>query len=652
MSSDHVSAEILKGAMTWSHRYVGNPILTGVLNRFFGLKSSDAHSGMRAFTKEALDHMALCCEGMEFASEIVVKAARANLRVSEVPITYHPRIGESKLNGVRDAWRHLRFMLILAPTYLFILPGLALFVLGLVGQSVLLPGPLAVGDRVFYVHFSILFTLLTLVGSQAVVFGVFARAYSKSVGFENPSRLSDWVEKDFSLERGLITGILFFVVGFGMDLAVLVEWISRSLGAINAVRPALFAMTFIVLGIQMMFALGTGLVLRSRDAAVPPSVPTRDLYRRSRGDRPEADADRLCYSVEGRGASKPDLSADQTLTAGQKQALLIAATVLSALVILAPNPTMVVVVGAIIALYFASLAVRLLLFMKALNGHGIVQVSEGTARAVPDAALPSYTVLVPAYGEPEVLHNLVTNLRGLEYPRDRLQMLLLLEEDDTPTVQTARDLLAEGTDITIFDAEDRPEPLQLRKAALALAAAPAEVACVQAKLDFFNPTQNMLTRWFTLDYRMWFTQLLPGLSQLGAPIPLGGTSNHFRREVLLEVGAWDALNVTEDADLGVRLHRAGYRTGVVDSTTYEEANRWEESGFPEVVVDVVGGGVHAPEGHLHPASDSHLGRVDVGQFGLEAPTPVEVQHGRDHRRGQGERQPVDGVGGNGGLDVG
>lgn len=182
--------EILKGAMPWSHRYVGNPILTGVLNRFFGLRSSDAHSGMRAFTKEALDRMALCCEGMELASEIVVKAARTNLRVAEVPITYHPRIGESKLHGVRDAWRHLRFMLILAPTYLFILPGLSLFVLGLVGQSALLPGPLQIGDRLLNVHFSILFTMLTLVGSQAVVFGVFARAYSKSVGFESESRLS------------------------------------------------------------------------------------------------------------------------------------------------------------------------------------------------------------------------------------------------------------------------------------------------------------------------------------------------------------------------------------------------------------------------------------------------------------------------------
>jgi len=356
-----------------------------------------------------------------------------------------------------------------------------------------------------------------------------------------------------------------------------------------------------ILGAAGVAALGTGLVLLTRDKACVTAVPTRDLYRRTNTGRVQADTDRLWYSVEALRASTPDLSADQTLAPGQKQALLGAATVFVALVILAPNPTMVVVVGGIILLYFASLAVRLLLFVKSLNGRGTVHVTERSARSVPDGALPSYSVLVPAYGEPEVLHHLVENLRALDYPRDRLEIILLLEEDDEPTVQAARDLLAGSTDITtvlvpaggprtkpkalnyglatstgqvitIFDAEDRPEPLQLRKAALALAAAPPEVACVQARLDFFNPTQNMLTRWFTLDYRMWFTQLLPGLSQLGAPIPLGGTSNHFRREVLLEVGAWDALNVTEDADLGIRLARAGYRTGVVDSTTYEEAN--------------------------------------------------------------------------------
>jgi glycosyltransferase involved in cell wall biosynthesis len=258
-TSDYVlgsrfGGEILKGAMTWTHRYVGNPILTGVLNRFFGLKSSDAHSGMRAFTREALDRMALCCEGMEFASEIVVKAARAELRVSEVPITYHPRIGESKLNGFRDAWRHLRFMLLLSPKYLFILPGLVFFLLGFIGQSVLLVGSVSVGHHSLQVHFSILFALLTLAGSQAVIFGVFARTYAKSIGLDEPSAMSDWVERDFSLERGLLVGGLFVIAGLGIDIGILVQWVNSSLGALDAVRPAVYALTLLVLGLQFTFA--------------------------------------------------------------------------------------------------------------------------------------------------------------------------------------------------------------------------------------------------------------------------------------------------------------------------------------------------------------------------------------------------------------
>lgn len=269
--------EIRKGAMSFSHRYIGNPILTGVLNRFFGLKSSDAHSGMRAFTREALDRMGLCCEGMEFASEIVVKAAKTGLRVAEVPIVYHPRIGDSKLNGVRDAWRHMRFMLILAPNWIFTYPGLALAGAGFVGQSVMLQGPVHVGQHSLSIHFSILFALMTIVGFQAMVFGVFARTYSKSVGFDRPSRLSDWVEKDFSLERGLITGGIFAVAGFAVDVAILIEWINRSMGALDAVKPALFAMSFMAIGTQMLFASFFLSIFRVRVHA----VATRPVVDRS-----------------------------------------------------------------------------------------------------------------------------------------------------------------------------------------------------------------------------------------------------------------------------------------------------------------------------------------------------------------------------------
>jgi cellulose synthase/poly-beta-1,6-N-acetylglucosamine synthase-like glycosyltransferase len=131
---------------------------------------------------------------------------------------------------------------------------------------------------------------------------------------------------------------------------------------------------------------------------------------------------------------------------------------------------------------------------------------------------------------------------------------------------------ARGEFVTIYDAEDRPDPLQLRKSVVAFSRCDQTVVCLQAKLSYYNADQNLITRWFTAEYAMWFSQLLPGLVRQSAPMPLGGTSNHFRRSALLAVGGWDAFNVTEDADLGIRLHRLGLRTHVLDSTTLEEAN--------------------------------------------------------------------------------
>lgn len=245
--------EIMRGAMTFSHRYIGNPILTAVLNRFFGLRSSDAHSGMRAFTRDAYEAMGLRCEGMEFASEIVIKAARAKLRVTEVPIVYHPRVGETKLNTFRDGWRHLRFMLLLCPQWLYIFPGLMLFAVGLIGQTVILEDHVVVAHHSLDIHFSALFALLAILGSQALLFGTFARTYAASLGLESESSLQRWVHEDFTLERGLVTGGLFFIFGLGIDSWVLASWINKSMGALNAMGPALFAMTFMVLGGQVVF---------------------------------------------------------------------------------------------------------------------------------------------------------------------------------------------------------------------------------------------------------------------------------------------------------------------------------------------------------------------------------------------------------------
>ena len=175
--------EIRPGAMPKLHQYLGNPVLTGILNLLFHAGVSDAHCGMRAFTREAYQQMQLQTTGMEFASEMVIKATKANLKIVEVPITYYPRGGESKLNSFRDGWRHLRFMLLLSPTYLFLIPGALLFVMGLIGTVMLLPGPLQIGAFAYDVHVMILTCLLCLLGYQLLLLGVSARALSLNRGF-------------------------------------------------------------------------------------------------------------------------------------------------------------------------------------------------------------------------------------------------------------------------------------------------------------------------------------------------------------------------------------------------------------------------------------------------------------------------------------
>jgi glycosyltransferase involved in cell wall biosynthesis len=248
------AGKILPGAMPWSHRYIGNPVLTGVLNRLFKIDSSDAHSGMRAFTAEAYQRMDLQSAGMELASEIVINAAKVGLRGTEVPITYHPREGESKLHSLRDGWRHLRFMLLLRPNWLFVGPGIALFVIGLLGQALLLPGPLNLGFHALDVHFSVLFALAAILGYQTMLFGVFARTCLPSDRPGGADRLQRWFDRNYSLERGLVGGAVLFVVGFAIDAAILVHWLRKGLGPINSLRPALLAMTLMMVGAQTGFA--------------------------------------------------------------------------------------------------------------------------------------------------------------------------------------------------------------------------------------------------------------------------------------------------------------------------------------------------------------------------------------------------------------
>ncbi|MDT3438014.1 MULTISPECIES: glycosyltransferase family 2 protein [unclassified Pseudofrankia] len=284
-----LGGQILPGAMPWLHRYVGNPVLTAILNRLFGVRASDAHSGMRAFTRDAYARMALRSEGMELASEIVVAAARAELRCLEIPITYHPRVGASKLDSVRDGWRHLRFMLLLAPRHLFVLPGLLLLGLGLLGQASLLVAAVTDPARVtggpgvhgawepYGWYGTLLCVLAALVGGQLVLLGAFADAHHGRVGWrmpgQRPPRLVRWPLAPgrggylgstlfaTGLLAALVLGVLVVTATTGHDATgmarVTAPWPGWSprLGAPAALPAAGLALTAAALGLQGM--LGT-----------------------------------------------------------------------------------------------------------------------------------------------------------------------------------------------------------------------------------------------------------------------------------------------------------------------------------------------------------------------------------------------------------
>jgi len=249
--------------------------------------------------------------------------------------------------------------------------------------------------------------------------------------------------------------------------------------------------------------------------------------------------------------------------------------------------------------YVAFALYKLLLIRFSVSHHAEMSITPEHLAALADEALPLYSILVPAYKEPESMPYLVKALDELDYPAEKKDVQLLLEADDADTLAAVEKLSlpqgfrvtlippseprtkpkacniglarARGEYLVIYDAEDHPEPDQLKKAVAAFDRLAPYTVCLQSKLNFYNPRQNLLTRWFTAEYCSWFDLALPGLSAVGAVIPLGGTSNHFVTEKLREMLGWDAYNVTEDCDLGVRIYRKGYRSCMLNTTTWEEA---------------------------------------------------------------------------------
>ena len=253
------------GAMHWVNRYIGNPILSGTLNLFFRTGIRDAHCGMRGLRRDILPTLDLRTTGMEFASEMVIRAAKEKLEIREFPISYAPRMGESKLSRVRDGWRHLRFLLVHSPTHLFIVPGAALLLLGLLITIIAL-AQIPIFGRQWNLHTVIAGELLCIVGTQIIALGLCAHAYGTYFMNEKDPWF-DRMRARFRLEHGLLAGGAILAAGLVSAAVIIGIWIDRGLGALSEERLAATAAALIIVGLQIFFSsfLLSILGLRRRD---------------------------------------------------------------------------------------------------------------------------------------------------------------------------------------------------------------------------------------------------------------------------------------------------------------------------------------------------------------------------------------------------
>lgn len=246
-----LKGRIEEGAMPALHRYLGNPLLTGILNLLFGAGISDAHSGMRAITREALDRLHLRARGMEFASEMLIEASRKGLSIEEIPITYHRRRGTSKLRSFTDGWRHLRFMILYRPGPFLLGPGAVALLLGLaLTLFVLMQEP----SRDLRAHSLILGSMLLIMGYQTLLSGFYIAAFGKAYGVEDPGRLARILTSYHSLEKELLAGLAFLGGGVVLGLDVVLRWMEAGYGSIQEMQESVMAMILVVIGVQTIFS--------------------------------------------------------------------------------------------------------------------------------------------------------------------------------------------------------------------------------------------------------------------------------------------------------------------------------------------------------------------------------------------------------------
>lgn len=294
------------------------------------------------------------------------------------------------------------------------------------------------------------------------------------------------------------------------------------------------------------------------------------------------------------------VSAIRTFAPWQKYAMIIAIVILAGSFFFYPFRTAIVAMAILTTVYFIDVFFNLFLVVKSLHNPPEINFSDESIKAIDDKSLPIYSILCPLYKESRILPFFIEAIGKLDWPKEKLDVILLLEESDTETIEVSKSMnlpsyirtvivphsmpktkpkacnyglgMAKGEYLVIYDAEDIPDTDQLKKAYLGFQTVSSDTKCLQAKLNYFNPHHNLLTRLFTAEYSLWFDLVLTGLQSINTFIPLGGTSNHFRTKDLFMLKGWDPFNVTEDCDLGARLFKYGYKTAIINSITLEEAN--------------------------------------------------------------------------------
>ena len=279
------TGKILPGAMPWTHRYIGNPLLTGMLNSLFGTRLSDAHSGLRAMTKDALRQLSLRCTGMELASEIAIRAAQVGLRTIEVPIAYHPRVGSSKLRPLRDGWRHLGFMASMLPGLMMIVP--AAFMFGVAALALAIQPELRLRAG-YSLSLTMLLVLIMLVSGQVAALGAAASLHARRLGGDATSRLARGIERALCSPAITLLGPVLIVVGLTAELVSILSPSHRGLVSTDHLRVSVISLATAMLGVQTAIAVGhltkvhAGIALAmATTPATPEVVPVRARGGRS-----------------------------------------------------------------------------------------------------------------------------------------------------------------------------------------------------------------------------------------------------------------------------------------------------------------------------------------------------------------------------------